>query len=293
MRILITGSGGFIGRHLTASLLVANNIIALYRNTKPNNLGLTPTGLKLVNLDLAESLHGLEAVDVIIHTAAHTHLIPNSTASDYIRSNVNAMLNLASYARLVQPRIFVYLSTLSVYGEITVRELDEDTPLNKPEMYGLSKYMGEHILKEHLSYFPSVCIRLPGVVGPGYFMPWLGKMLLKASRNEPILIFNPDSLFNNVVDVLELHRFISWIIESSFVGFDVFNLAASEPMRIREVIDLTVSLTNSKSVIHEEDSQRQSFSIKTEKIGKLFGFEPETTKTIIGRYVTENLPFLR
>jgi len=152
--------------------------------------------------------------------------------------------------------------------------------------------MGELIMKQYANHFPSVCIRLPGVVGKGYFTPWLGMAVVKASRNEPIVIYNPNSLFNNVVDLLELYRFISWIMSTPFSGFDVVNLAASEPMRVREVIDLIISLTGSKSQVLEQATGKQSFSIKTEKIRRVFGFEPATTKDIIHRYVTENLPAL-
>lgn len=294
MRILITGARGFVGRFLSESFLAKGDyVVATYRNTKPVISDASSTQIKLVRVDLSESLRDLESVDVVIHAAAvHPNSRPAPTIDDYIRSNVVATHNLADYAKAIRPRIFIYLSTLSAYGEVMVSELDEDTPINKPEMYGLSKYMGELILREYVNHFPSICIRLPGVIGAGYFTPWLGRVLRKASRNEPIAIYNPDSMFNNVVDLLELHRFISWIIDREFTGFDVFNLAAAEPITIREVIDLIVSLNGSKSQILEQDTSKQSFSIKIDKIRRVFGFDPATTKSIIHRYVTENMPIL-
>ena len=99
-------------------------------------------------------------------------------------------------------------------------------------------------------------------------------------------------MFNNVVDLLELRRFISWIIDRGFSGCDFFNLAASEPIRIREVVDLIVTPMGSKSQILERDTRKQSFSIKIDKIRQVFGFEPATTRSIIQRYVTENMPVL-
>jgi len=294
MRILVTGSGGFIGRELLDFFLNDGvSVIATYRNTKPEVPDISSKKIELVRLDLSvDNLEKIGAVDVIVHAAAHTHLIPDSTAYDYNRSNVVATLNLADYAKTLPPKLFIYLSSFSVYGDITTGELDEDTLFNKPQMYGVSKFMCEHILREHSGYFPSVCIRLPGVVGKGSFVPWLGKILRKAGRNEPIQIYNSDSLFNNVVDVTELHRFISLVIKNGFDSFEYVNLAASEPIMIREVIDIIISLTESRSEIIKQETRRQSFYVKTDKVRRIFGFEPEITKIIISRYVKESIPYL-
>ena len=126
------------------------------------------------------------------------------------------------------------------------------------------------------------------VVGAGYFTPWLGSVLIKAAKGEPITIYNSESKFNNIVDLLEIQRFISWISDREFSGFDSINLAANEPITIRKVADLIVSLTGSKSKIIEQNTNKKSFSIATEKINQIFGFIPTSTKKIICRYVEQN-----
>ena len=287
MKILITGSSGLIGNYLLEYYLKDHDVIAIYRNTKPR-IQHVSSNIKLIRHDLSQDIKGLEQVDIIIHAAAHTHLITHSTAFDYIQSNIMGTLNLANYAKVISPRLFIYLSTLSAYGEILADEINEDTPLNKPEMYGLSKYTGELILREYEDYFPSICIRLPGVVGAGYFTPWIGSVLIKAAKDEPITIYNSESIFNNIVDLSEIQRFISWISDKEFAGFDSFNLAANEPITIRKVVDLIVSLTGSKSKIIEQNTNKKSFSIATEKINQIFGFIPTSTTKIICRYVEQN-----
>lgn len=292
MRILITGAGGFIGKYLLRSF-VSNpdtHLTAIYRNTKPDVRGLPKDRVKLIKKDLSEEdLDGIGSVDIIIHAAAHTHLIRDSKASDYMASNILGTLNLARYAAGAKPRLFIYLSTISLYGEITVDELDENTPMNKPEMYGLTKYAGELILEEYEDHFPSVSIRLPGVIGPGYFIPWVGRVAKKILNDEPVTIYNPDSLFNNIVDLIELKTFIEHLISNGSIAFEAVNLAAEEPVKIRDVVDLIVSLTNSKSPVYEEVAQKKSFFIKTKKLKKKFGFQPETTREIISRYILDNM----
>ena len=294
MRILVTGSGGFIGKSLLELLFRDGHfVVAMYRHRRPEVSEFASDRLRLLRADLSGDLPDLPPVDLIIHAAAHTHLIPNSRASDYIQSNVIGMQNLADYARRVKPQLFINFSTLSVYGAVAVDELNEDTPLNKPGMYGLSKYMGEMILGEYAEYFPSICIRLPGVVGPDYFTPWIGTVVRKAALNEAIEIYNPDNDFNNIVDIVELHRFISWVAGRDYQGCDCFNFAAANPLPIRKVVDLILALTDSKSDVQILTTDRPSFVIQTSKLKQVFGFQPAATEEMTRRYVTDNLPTLK
>jgi nucleoside-diphosphate-sugar epimerase len=243
-------------------------------------------------MDLSDGLDGLAPVDAIIHAAAHTHLIPDSTAQDYIRSNVLGALNLAEYAKRVGAAALINLSTISIYGQVRVSQLDEETPLEGPEMYGLSKYTAEMIFKEHAVDFPSVSLRLPGVVGDGYFTPWVGQLLTKAGAGLPLSIVNADSMFNNVVDLQELHRLVSWLLERGLSGGNVCNVASSKPLTIRAVAELVKEGLDSASPVIERPSDRQPFTISIEKLKHTFGFEPTPTRAVIQRYVARNRPVL-
>ena len=289
MKILVTGSGGLIGQSLTEALLADGHaVVAAYR-TSPPALAASDR-LRTVRLDLARPVRGLEPVDVVIHAAAHTHLIPGSTAWDYVRSNVLGTLHLMEYARAMRPKVVICFSTMSVYGEVAVEELDEETALNRPELYGASKYLAELIAREAGGTFPALCVRLPGVVGRGYFTPWIGSMLRAAIRHEPIRIYNPGALFNNIVDLQEITRFIAHLIERGVTGCNLVNLAASEPMRIRDVVALLRSLTGSQSeVVVMDRAEKRSFVISTARLRDRLGFAPSTTREILQRYVTENV----
>jgi nucleoside-diphosphate-sugar epimerase len=289
MKILITGSGGFIGKHLVKTFSKRGyEVIATYRNKKPEIEGF----VKLLKLDLSNRiLQGLGPVEVVIHTAAvHPNYYSTPTVNDYINSNIRGTFNLAEYFKSMNLRMFVYLSTVSVYGRVEVDRLTEQTPLNMPDIYGLSKYMGEVLLANYTDHFSTLCIRLPGVVGLGNFTPWLGSVLKSVMENSPIYIYNPDSYFNNVVDLLELDKFLCFVIQGGLKrNFDIVNLSALEPITIREVVQLIVSLANSKSEIIEQPADKNSFSIDNEKLINTFKFEPATTKAIVERYVNETM----
>ena len=291
MKFLITGASGIIGRYLLGAFLNSGHqVVGVYRNNEPTiTKDSDDSQIDLIKIDLTDNLSHLESVEVVVHAAGHTNLIPDSTPSDFIQSNVMTTLNLADYAKSTGVRLFIYLSTMSMYGSITGIEVDEEMPLNDPGMYGLSKYIGETILKEYAEFFPSVCIRLPGVVGPGYFRPWIGSVLQRALINEPISIYNPDSLFNNVVHLSDLARFILRVVESNVSGYQNVNLAADSPMAIRDVVNLIIALTGSKAKVIEKGIAGNSFLIRQEKIKEIFSFTPSTTESTIRHYVEENI----
>lgn len=290
MKFLITGASGIIGRYLLGDFQSAGHqVVGVYRNNEPTIArDWDDSQVDWIKVDLTDNLADLESVEVVVHAAGHTNLIPDSTPNDFIQSNVMTTLNLADYAKSTGVRLFVYLSTMSMYGSITGIEVDEEMPLNDPGMYGLSKYIGETILREYAEFFPSICIRLPGVVGPGYFKPWIGSVLQKALINEPISIYNPNSPFNNVVHLSDLARFILGVVESNNSGYKNVNLAADSPMSIRDVVNLIIDLTESKSKVIEKGITGHSFVIKQEKIKEIFSFMPSTTESTIRHYVEEN-----
>ena len=290
MRMLITGSGGLIGGHLARALLAeGHTVLAAYRTTPPRMEG-GSTRLRLIPLDLSKMSGGLPPVDVVVHAAAHTLRVPNSSARDYVQSNLMGTLNLIDYARATRPRLFVYLSAMSVYGDVAVDEVDEETPLSRPEIYGASKYVAELIVREAGGSFPVICVRLPGVVGRGEFTPWVGTMLRSAIRHEPLRIYSPDALFNNIVDLREIVRFLSHLIARGAAGCDLVNLAASEPMRIRDVIARLRLLTGSRSeVLVTDRAGKRSFAISTARLRDRLGFHPAATREILDRYVTQHV----
>ena len=263
-------------------------VVATYRNRVPAIFN--DSRIKTLRLDLTDSRLRLDDVDVVVHAAAvHPHTQPPPTAQDYVHSNLLATLNVIDFCRTHHTRFLIFLSSVSVHGTVGTSELDETTPISNPGLYGISKYFGEKALSDSRDQVSSVAIRLPGVVGRGAFTPWLGTVLERALCGESIPIYNAEAMFNNLIDVSELGRFVNVVIGSSFSGCEVVNIAASEPIRVREAVELIVSETASKSGIHEQVAARPSFSIRTDRIRHLFGFEPASTREVICRFVKDNL----
>ena len=127
MKILITGTSGFVGSHLYASLLkYGNDIITINRSDVSHE-----NNLKCDLLDRDEtinSLKKLEGIDVVIHTAAIAH--GESTPTGYNTETVNIAMtqNLLFGLRNHSIPIAIFMSTISIYGLDSPKNLTSKDP---------------------------------------------------------------------------------------------------------------------------------------------------------------------
>ena len=180
MNILITGASGFIGSFVVEEALRRGmNVWAAMRKTSSKKY-LTDNRINFIELnldspaELAGQLTGLE-LDYVVHAAGATKCL---RASDFNRVNYYGTRNLALAIRQTQPqlRMFVFISSLSVYGPVKDSRPDEDIKITDtpvPDtLYAQSKLEAEKFL-DSLEDFPCVTLRPTGVYGPretDYFM---------------------------------------------------------------------------------------------------------------------------
>lgn len=291
MNILLTGSTGFVGRYLLDRFVErGHTVIGVGRNADAlaglgNKYG---DNIALIRADLSRGLDCDSPIDIVIHAAAQSpyncHRI-----SQYIDNNITATLNIAQFARKIQAKRIVYLSSISVYGRVDVPMADENTDIVNPDAYGLTKHFGERILAESAQATPVVALRLPGILGKGDHTSWLSTVLKKALSNEDIRIYNPEAPFNNAVCLGELFGLIEAIIRKDVKGFEVVTLGASEPMSIKDTVQLVIDEAESASRVKCKESTRNSFLISNEKAKRLFDYNPSPIKRMLQFYISSQL----
>jgi nucleoside-diphosphate-sugar epimerase len=173
MRVLVTGSTGFVGRHLCESL--ARSGIIVRAALRSDRAVPEIVSERVVTNEISSRTDwssALEGVDAVIHTAARVHVLKDAAINDSLYAEVNARgtLQLAKAAARAGVRRFVYLSSIKVNGAATDGRAfsANDTP-HPCDSYSSSKWLAEQYLREASAGtgMEAVIVRSPLVYGPG------------------------------------------------------------------------------------------------------------------------------
>ena len=214
--ILVTGATGFVGNALVLRLLLDDTtscvVVAARRENYqwPRRVQPRITGDLDPHTNWSNALVGVSAV---VHCAARVHVMADKAANpldEFRRVNVQGTLNLARQAAAAGIRRFVFVSSIKVNGEATVKGTSflADDIAAAVDPYGISKLEAEQGLYTIAAQtqMEIVVIRPPLVYGPGVkanfaaMMRWLQRGLplpLGAIHNQRSLV-----ALDNLVDLI-------------------------------------------------------------------------------------------
>jgi len=144
MKILVTGTEGYLGSLLAPTLLAEGHEVVgvdtgFYKvGWLYNGSALTPMTL---NKDIRSlTVDDLEGVDAIVHMAELSN-DPLGQLAPTITYEINHVgsLHLAALAKQARVTRFVYMSSCSVYGVATAGDVDETSPTNPQTAYAECK----------------------------------------------------------------------------------------------------------------------------------------------------------
>lgn len=223
MKILLTGSNGFLG-----------NI--LYKNLKPKHLIKTTSRSNSdYNFDLVNTIPDFnENFDLIIHAAGKAHVISKSLSNfnDFYKVNVIGTQNLLKgLEKSGLPKMFVFISSVSVYGLYRGDLINEDSDLLANDAYGRSKIQAEFIVKKwclkHNIIF--TILRLPLLIAEN--PPGNLKMMITAIKKGYYFNINGGTSKKSMVLVSDVARYITLAAEKG----GVFNLTDSYHPNLHEL----------------------------------------------------------
>ncbi|NVN99425.1 MAG: NAD(P)-dependent oxidoreductase [Geobacteraceae bacterium] len=274
MRILVTGAGGFIGRILAEGLQSdgGHEVVGLCRRDVPPKAA---PGVTWMVCDLSLGIPALDPVDYIIHTAA----LPDSeslSTSEFIGRNLAMAENIALFAQRVSARGVIYTSSVNLNGDVRSGLLDENSDRINPSRYGVSKYLCETVFEYNKNSFPTVSLRLCGVVGRGAHACWLAQVLSHAVNGDDIPVFNEKRLFNNLVHTDDLLDFVKRLVLKGFSGFNAFPIASENPISIGDVVAEIIKATGSCSNKKNDGITDNSFMISNRFAMEHFQYSPLT-----------------
>ena len=236
MRVLITGSTGFIGTSLVKQLTNSYDTIALIRsknNMLPENIQQIVAN-NIFTADLSEN------IDVIIHLAGRAHILNEQMTdplSEFRKVNVEGTLQLAHQALDKKVKRFIFTSSIGVNGSVTLQQPFTEDALAQPHAdYAVSKLEAEQELKKLFtgSGTELVIIRPPLVYAahaPGNF----ARLLKLVASNLP-LPFAGTNNKRSFVALENLVDFIQTCIEHPNAANQTFLVADQTPISTRELV---------------------------------------------------------
>ena len=242
--ILVTGVGGNVGQYIAEYLYQSGyEVTGIYRNRRPHN-----AQYKVIRCDLSEMDLEIGHVDAVIHAAASLY----GNAETQIRDNITAAYNLIKWAEAKNIRSFIYMSSISVYGQIH-GELEIDSDIVNPGVYGAAKYIAENLVREsNIPY--RLVVGLPRMLGPyvdldecnaSGFLTMAKKILM----NEDLVCYIPDTIYNNYMHVADLADFLEIILSQKKERYSKVLLGARDRLSMLEILQVMKYSVDSKSKI--------------------------------------------
>ncbi len=294
MKILVTGAAGFIGSHLSESLVqIGHDVIAvdalmpdLYSiDRKTQNwkeLGNLGSSITRFQLDLRNSVLPKEITecDYIFHLAAMPGLsLSWQNTKLYIDCNVLATSNLLQACNLGTLKRFFYVSTSSVYGQkIDGNELSTISPISP---YGVTKLAAENMVSAfaNATGMPYTIFRPFSVYGPRQRDDMAFNIFIdRISKDQELQIFGNGSQSRTNTYVLDLVQGLIAAISVDTAN-ETYNLSGTEQFNVLDIIAIIGELLNKQpklNFIGERLGDQQMTKNVSTKANLHFGYAPST-----------------
>ena len=280
MKVLLTGSCGYIGSHTLVELLDRGYEVVGIDNFSNSKREVIDNIKKITGKDfvfyegdvcdktILEKIFNENKIDIVIHFAGYK-AVGESTLKPlmYYRNNIDSTLSLLEVMDKYNCHNIIFSSSATVYGKPHTLPIKENFPLSTTNPYGTTKLTIEYILKDLyksnndwniviLRYFNPVGAHKSGLIGenpngiPNNLMPYIVKVANK--EYDHLNVFGndydtPDGTgvrdYIHVVDLAVGHiKAIDDILNNC--GLDIFNLGTGNGYSVLDIVNSFEKVNN-------------------------------------------------
>jgi dTDP-glucose 4,6-dehydratase len=294
--ILVTGGAGFIGSNITEELLkqgfrvVVLDDLSTGRMENIEHLLQNPAFAfyrgSILDGGLLRTILRTHEVSLISHQAA----VPSVTRSiqdpaGTTQVNIIGTINLFNLAAEYGCRRVVFASSCAIYGDTEQLPIQESVPLNAKSPYAASKAANETLAGVFSGLYGTeiVALRYFNVYGRRQdplsdYAAVIPRFISQALNNEPITIEGDGLQTRDFIYVDDVVQANIKALTNGAVKGTIFNIARGEQTSIRELADMIIEVTGSRSSFNHVPSRQGDVRNSHADIGharQCLGYEPQ------------------
>ncbi|MEB7768271.1 NAD-dependent epimerase [Mammaliicoccus sciuri] len=316
MKILVTGSAGFIGSHLSKKLIKQGHEVigldnindyydVIIKKDRLKSIGTKNFIFYKINLEdelEMDKIFENEKPQVVINLAAQAgvrYSLENPRA--YIDSNIVGFTNILECSRHHKVEHLIYASSSSVYGANTAKPFSTSDNIDHPlSLYAATKKSNELMAHtySHLYNLPTTGLRFFTVYGPwGRPDMALFKFTKAIVNDEVIDVYNHGNMMRDFTYVDDIVEAISRLVKnpaqpnpewsganpdpsSSYAPYKIYNIGNNSPVRLMEFVEAIENKLGKEAKKNYMDLQPGDVPETYANVDDLFrniDFKPETT----------------
>ena len=281
-KVLVTGSDGFIGSHLTELLVRTGYDVTAFTYYNSFNswgwLDTVPSDIKdnvrVIAGDIRDP-HGLDSAiegnDYVMHLAALIAIPFSYTSPDsYIDTNIKGTLNVLQACKKHDISRIVHTSTSEVYGTAKFVPITEQHPLQGQSPYSASKIGADQLANSFYRSFglPVITIRPFNTYGPRQsaraVLPTIISQIASGSKKLLLGSLSPTRDFNYIEDTVR--GFVTAMLSDDDSIGKTFNIGSNYEISIGESAQMIAELMDAKVEICEDQKRLRPSNSEGERL---------------------------
>ena len=262
MKILITGSAGFIGFHLAQKLCSEkknkvfgidnlSNYYDVDLKKKRNLILKNFKNYEFYKFDISSSRVGdlikSKKIDIIFHLAAQAGIrFSVKNPKKYFDTNIKGFFNILEFSKKYKVKHLIFASSSSVYGDPKKLPMDEiKTTTDKPlSFYAATKKSNEVMAYSYSNIYkiPITCLRFFTVYGPwGRPDMFFYKILNAAKNKKKFPIYNYGNHLRDFTYIDDVVSMITKILNKASkdkIPYRLLNIGKGRPVKLKKIIKL-------------------------------------------------------
>ncbi len=287
IKSLITGGAGFIGTHVTTSLIEMGHAIVIIDDLSGGFIENVHPKSRFVNgsindYDLLKKLFEEEKFDYVYHIAAYaaeglSHFIKRFNYSNNVLGSIN-LINLSVIHKI---KCFVFTSSIAVYGKGQLPMHEALVPMPE-DPYGIAKYSVEMDLKTTHEMFGLnyIIFRPHNVYGEfqnigDRYRNVVGIFMNQLMQGKSLTIFGDGKQTRAFSYIGDVAPHIAHSVSIKKAYNDVFNIGGDVDYSVKQLADEVMNAMNMKQELRHLEARNEVEHAYSDhsKIKNVFGID--------------------